>query len=454
MATRDKNGPVGTEPVRSEALEEALRCLHRWLAEESQRQSQPHLLLTPGTRIHLELDLPLLTPEADLRAEAAQLRDQAKAELLGLLAHRAVLRDGCVLDLRSGKADGPDCAPRDARAVFVGYAANGAPRFLDFAQFLLQHKHPGLDVLYQKKPGLVVVASSEDELYAAVLPPFRQAPAGWRLHGQVVVGFFEVERARGGPATLALTLQIQSAAGAGGRRRFALNLLGQGPDGEKLEAMVDRLGRKRGYTPPWRDAATWAQSALATLEQAAAAKGPRRLDDLALEERLHGILGGLARRLDHDQKARDRRTDHGELRHQQGDRPTPFAWRDLTQAADHEVLFDRRARTLIVLGDRGRAHVFNPEGKLITSIRYSPESIARKQKLEIWRPATATEIAQLRQAVASRGASREPNASKPESATERKTKPLTGAAEPAGLSRGPRDTPPSTNSNPGLSNPS
>ena len=61
-------------------------------------------------------------------------------------------------------------------------------------------------------------------------------------------------------------------------------------------------------------------------------------------------------------------------------------------AREEELLFDTRRETLIVLGERGRAHVFNQAGKLVTSIRYSPFSIERRRKNGIWRPATSAEI--------------------------------------------------------------
>ena len=64
-----------------------------------------------------------------------------------------------------------------------------------------------------------------------------------------------------------------------------------------------------------------------------------------------------------------------------------MALRDLARAGDDNVLFDLRRETLIVLGDKGRAHVWSAAGKLVTSIRYSPDSIGKKKKLEIWRQA-------------------------------------------------------------------
>ncbi len=137
----------------------------------------------------------------------------------------------------------------------------------------------------------------------------------------------------------------------------------------------------------------WGQQVLQTIERAQGRKGST---PEALSRRVEGLLNGIARRLEQDRRARDRRTGHAEKRHTQGDRPTRMAFTDLARGGDDRFMIDERRETMIVLGERGRAHVFNFNGKLVTSIRYSPESIERKVRREIWRPATAEEIAGLR----------------------------------------------------------
>jgi hypothetical protein len=51
---------------------------------------------------------------------------------------------------------------------------------------------------------------------------------------------------------------------------------------------------------------------------------------------------------------------------------------------------------VVVLGDRGRTHFFTPDGRLVSSVRYSREAIERKVKLEVWRKATAEVAEALR----------------------------------------------------------
>lgn len=370
-----------------------LRELSRLAAEEASRHAQGHLLRAAGSQLELPLTLPLL-PGDDFAALAARLREAMRAEIAVQVSHRAAFRPGQVLDLRHPEGLGKETSPADSRRVFVGFSALGAPLFLDFAQWLLQSKHPHLDRVYAKPPGLVTVVSSAAELYFEVLPPFRQpAAVDWQVHGQVAAGFFEVARPDGSPGQLALTFQVQSSAPKkGGRRRFGMNVLGVGPGGEKLEHLMDRLSRKTVEPAPWQGAADWAQAALETLErgQSEAEAGGQ------LDARIEGILGGFVRRLEQDRRARGRRTGHAEERHQQGDRPTRHALQDLARARREDILVDARSGTFVVLGERGRAHVWSGQGKLVTSLHTTPESIERKKKKDLWRAAAPAEIAELR----------------------------------------------------------
>jgi hypothetical protein len=109
-----------------------------------------------------------------------------------------------------------------------------------------------------------------------------------------------------------------------------------------------------------------------------------------------GILRGLARRLERDRRARGRRTRHAEQRHKSGKRPTRKAVDDAREVNADSVMVDEARGTLVVLGERGRTHFFTPGGRLVSSVSYGKEAIARKIKLDRWRPATAEEAESLR----------------------------------------------------------
>jgi hypothetical protein len=76
-----------------------------------------------------------------------------------------------------------------------------------------------------------------------------------------------------------------------------------------------------------------------------------------------------------------------------------MALADLARAAPENLLFDTRRETLVVVGDRGRAHVFNLAGKLVTSVRYNPAAIEKRRNNGLWRPAAAEEIRKVREQV-------------------------------------------------------
>lgn len=405
-------------------LESVLSDLARLVRAEVARHPQGHLLGVPGSELELSLRVSLSAPgasgEAALASRADELLAEAREEIEALLLERSAFRPGHVVNLRTGEAGGKDTQPPDARFVFSGWSPSGVPRFLDFAQLLLERKHEEQHRLYHKPPALLTLTQDRDDLRRELLPAFADdADRVLRVHGQVVAGWFQVPRSDGGSAVQALTLQVVSV-GAPGRsaRRYALNVLGTGPEGEPLSEVVVRFDDASEQVPPWKHGVDWAQKALGTLNGSlqegrrrqrkggGKPKGRKRRpddvrskDEAKIETRIRGILGGMSRRLEQRHRSRRRRTDHAQERHRDGDRPTRMAMQDLARAGAEEVLVDQRRDTLVVLGERGRAHVFNDVGKLVTSIRYTPESIERKRRQDIWRPASRDEIQHLRKTV-------------------------------------------------------
>ena len=111
---------------------------------------------------------------------------------------------------------------------------------------------------------------------------------------------------------------------------------------------------------------------------------------------MDGILRGMARRLERDVRARTRRTRHAEQRHESGERPTRKAVEDIQGARGDAFLVDEKTGTVVVLGERGRTHFFNSDGRLVSSVRYSRDAIERKRGQGVWREASAGEIGNLR----------------------------------------------------------
>lgn len=374
---------------RDDDLSAALRLLAREVRRRILRHSQGHLLGGGNETLELSLRLPT-SPRGRWREETAGEASAALDRALGdLLLHRTVFQPGSVYCLRCRSARCEHSQPSQSTEVFAGYSPSGVPLFLEFGQWLLEQKDSRVDLLYRRPPRLLAHVTLGQDLTAQLLPAFRDLDSGYHIHGQVAAGWFRYPDANSIDQPLALTFQVVSSQTAKGPKRFGLNLIGRVPGDEPLETLFDRAGEL-----PWAAAAQWAQGVLGQVERSLTRK--QRPQPEAIERRLEGLLNGLARRLERERRARERRTTHGQQRHREKDRPTWKAQADLAAAREEELLFDTRRETLVVLGERGRAHVFNKAGKLVTSVRYSPFSIERRRKNGIWRQATSAEIEALK----------------------------------------------------------
>lgn len=348
-------------PQRSAAVCDQLRSLIR---DRLARKPGGHLVETQLDAVELRLTVALRGPEADPERFAQRLRDQIDLVLDDAVQQAAAFRPGHAYCHRCESVDCAHSWPPSCRHVFVGFAPTGTPRWEDFAQHCLEQKHPRVDQLYEVPPALLALVQRHEALHGGMLSVFRNP--SYQLLGQVVAGFFPVRaRAEEGRGVLALTVQVAAWHSASGARRLGLNLLGRAPSGESLDRLWDRFGEL-----PWRRPVRWAQAAL---------------QSRGVERRVEGILGGLARRLESDQRSRARRTQHAERRHTSGERPTRKALDDARAVDAGTLLLDQRTGALVVLGDRGRTHFFTVGGQLVSSVRYSRDAIARKIELELWR---------------------------------------------------------------------
>jgi hypothetical protein len=382
-------------PPSSDRILQAMKLLAEEVRARIDLHPLGHLLAGRGEPLDLQLAVPTSLREGRLEQMSRDAEEALQTALQELIQHTAVFQPGRVFCFRCHSAECEHAVPSDGRQVFTGYRGTGAPRFQDFGQWLLQRRDPRVDLLYREPPQLVAVVSSGAELTADLLPEFRKS--GYRLHGQVAVGWFLAPDAAvpGHRRPIAVTFQVISSRG----RRFGLNVIGTGPHGEPLDHLWDRLGEI-----PWGDAVRWAQTVLGGIEHqlARAPRGDPKQAHQAIEPRIEGLLNALARRLEKGFRGKERRTQHAQQRHREGDRPTRMALADLARATPENLLVDTRRETLVVVGDRGRAHVFNQAGKLVTSVRYSPAVIEKRRQNGLWRQAAAEEVRVLREQVMER----------------------------------------------------
>jgi hypothetical protein len=386
-----------------------------------------------------EVELSLRIPVGGGRTleEAARRAERAIDDAVArLVAQHATFRPGRVPCLRCGTADCRHAVPETSRQVFAGYGPSGLPRFVDLQQLLVERRDERVDRLFARPPRLLTLTLDEETLHRELLPSHRRLDAGFRLHGQICAGWYDLPRAEGlGGEVLALSFQLLSNAqllsnvsssGSGpaedpggdspnadsgrdrpldpaprGPLRLALNVLGASPDGGPLEHVVDRFA---DASPPWGEALQWARRALADVERGARARdteepGGDRAGLPVWERRALGVLAGLERRLQRQERSTRRRTVHAEER-RQVQRPVGRAIAELEGARPEDVLWDRRRQTLVVLGERGRAHVWSPEGRLVTSIHFTAEAVERRIRRGRWRRAPQEQVETLRERVA------------------------------------------------------
>ncbi len=370
-------------------LRDALRLLQDELLDVARRHPLGHLLPGRGESIDVRLRLPLDRDEERLGTARDVLEGALDAGLASVLRHRATFVPGRVFCLRCRQATCGHAVPADARHVFAGYSPSGVPRFVDLGQWLLELRDPRVEALYDDAGPLVTRRSDEAELTDKLLPAFRDHRGGYRLHGQVAAGWYRVASESGRAESFAVTMHIVSCSVAAGKRRFGLNVIGVGPRGEELQHLHHRLEEV-----PWGVAVRWAQTVLDQIGRQHSSRARRAKERLA--RRIDGLLTGLCRRLEHRQRSSRRRTRHAEHRHQEGTRPTRMALTDLARAGTGKLYVDARRKTVVVVGERGRTHVFNAAGKLVTSIRYQPAAIARKVRERRWRPASEAEVEGLK----------------------------------------------------------
>ena len=117
------------------------------------------------------------------------------------------------------------------------------------------------------------------------------------------------------------------------------------------------------------------------------------------EEFVLPLLQELAKQLEGRARRKNRRTKHADERSQDGQRPTAKAYEDAGEAADDQLLWDDRENTAVVLGPRGRVHVFTSSGKHVTSLMMQGSAVNRRRQQRQWRPAEPEERGEFRMAL-------------------------------------------------------
>src|SRR5690606_18758883 len=200
-----------------------------------------------------------------------------------------------------------------------------------------------------------------DALTSGLLPEFGRDSLTFRLVGQVVAGLIPMRLDDGteGPERVALTVQLVETRSGERARRLRVNLLGL-PRAALVEAAAN--GEARGLGERVRGVLGETQRRVDVLARRVLA-AERRGQPLDVDAEARPLLERLRAELQRALRPTRHRTRHAQERHQSGERPTGSAVSDALRASDQALLEDVRHGTVVVLGPRGRAHVFSPEGR-------------------------------------------------------------------------------------------
>lgn len=333
----------------------------------------------PASRFDVSLD------PGQAAAQLAKAVRVLEADIrLAAQRERAVIA-GSAFCLRCGHALCDHAAPAGPREVFAGWLPSGRPEWIDFGQLLVDRADPRVDRLFGGPPTVLALTQRPAELTAKLLPAFHAVPGSPELLGQVSAGWFRIAGIEG---TVAITLQLLST----GRRRERKVFL-HPVVAPELQARWGELD-----SPPWAAAIETGREEVAQLEHfARTTTGPWAV----VVQRIDSVLGGLAANLERPERARRRRTQHAELRRHEG-RPISTALADLEVCPEERFFRDPSHHTWIVVGPKGRTHVFAEDGRHVTSVRYNAAALTRRVDRGRWKPSTLADRDSLLAAVRSR----------------------------------------------------
>lgn len=327
------------------------------------------------------------------------LAEQVGRQMEEVQAAHSVYQPGHVWCFRCESADCGHASPPSALSVFRSYAPTGLPEWQDLHQAFIAAQDTRVDRLFANAPDALALVQLGHELRQEQLSSFGRASKTYAILGQVVAGYFHLPRRlalRDDDRRLAITFQVVETRGRAGGLELRLNTLAAVPAGVDLDDLFAEEWESWAFRA--RELATRALASLT--ERAEAARRARRNDELqTVMRRVPTVLRRLAEFLERGQRQGQRRTRHVEDRRQQDRRPVHKAMDDARDAAADAVYVDEKAGTLAVCGAQGRAHVFNPGGRHVTSFVLGPGALDLRLRTRRWRHATPEETAGFRQSV-------------------------------------------------------
>lgn len=389
-----KDGPPSPGPVPSDLAVAALQALHALASAVAEQagmsghaRERLELLMVPAP---LYFSPHALTTQG--AEDATRLLQLVEQRVRTALEGKRAWREGHVYCFRCDAPDCPHSRPSHQGDVFAGYSPTGLPAWQSFVNLCIDAEDDRVDLLYEDLPEVIARLQTASTLHEKLLPAFQKDTLEYRILGQVVAGLVPVDlqisrwRPTPGVARVALTIQILEIRSAIEVPRLRLNLLGL-TSAELLEAAAtaqpqDAAERLRRHLSGLRQK-------LETLSRSAA-HAERMGKPLELEATLLGLLNKLKDELERIFRPDPHRTGHARMRHLSRTRPTSNALADVETAPFDRYYMDVERGTVVILGPKGRTHLFSPDGRHVTSLQLVAGELERKVQKTRWVPLERT----------------------------------------------------------------
>jgi len=327
------------------------------------------------------MDISLRVP-LDPRRDGARCADAVVAQILERVAevrdHEKALVPGAVYCFFSASS-GEHSRPQEPRHVFEGYSSTGKPNFTDFVTMAIERKDAGIDELLAGEDVVLTHVTMGQVLRTQQLAEFGNGSSVYRILGQVDAGLFPVLT---GPHKVAFSFQLLRGSTLEGKPRLRLHPVGVADLSDLADpSVVQILSRFQQILDE------------ASLRLQGKTRNEGEVDE---EEFVLPLLQDLARQLSGRARRKNRRTEHADERALGQQRPTAKASEDAQAAADHQLLWDDAKETLIVIGPKGRVHVFTGDARHVTSLALTTAQVAKRRQQHRWRPAEPDERGEFR----------------------------------------------------------
>jgi len=380
-----KTGGPSRDERRVRAALDVLRTAIRdqYLAQFGNQETLPASL-----SIHLNLNV---RPREQWGVDfAPSFTEQLAPQLADAEASREVFAVGHVYCFRCESCFCEHSTPQQPLQVFRGYDATGRPEWFEFNQALIDDKVERIEILFDPSPSVVAHFQPGRQLKGRQLSAFGKASLSYSILGQVIAGYFDVRGERA-----AISLQVVEGRGRNGHVRLRLNPIVHSIDDSTF---VEWLSA--GKNALLFRAIQIAERKIDQVEQKVIIARSKKDQETAnhLMGRVPAILRRLGETIERGGRQAQRRTHHVEVR-REDQRPVHKAFEDAACATADQCFYDEKAKTFVVVADRGRAHAFNASGRHVTSFVLKPSAVAFRVRTERWRPATAGEWAEVRPAI-------------------------------------------------------